>query len=295
MWTDLWARLQLSAADDDREFFWLEERVPLPEGFDPHDDLYSEIFRAAYKSLSKEILADLDISELIGSPELAVDFLMNLSGYDFASEYSIIQFLEAVLDTLAEFDDVLPGRYLALMEYFIQKYSLRYVLLDQGKIYPSVTGIFSELMLRVEGIANENEHLSSLKEEMHSALYAIKGESSQANVKIFVHKLFNLSEALACGRPEVKDKTLGGACNQIQSWPHSAVRSSLSSLYGFASDYPGMRHAGSPESKLRDLDMRDLVSMSIILAGYMPYLSDELACNDIYIPGSGVALGVEGT
>ncbi|MBL7250079.1 hypothetical protein [Alloalcanivorax marinus] len=295
MWPDVWARLQLASADEDQEFGWLEEKIPLPEGFDPHDDLYSEIFRAAYSSLSEETLTGFDMSEVIGDPELAVEFFIGLTGESFSSENAIIQFLEAVVDTLAEFDDVLPGRYLALMSYFTQKYSLRYVIDDQGKIYPSVTGIFSELMSRIDRVASGNEHLASLTTEMHSALYAIKADSSQANVKVFVHKFFNLAEALACGRPEVKGKTLGDACKQIQSWPHVAVKNSLSSLYGFASNYPGMRHAGSPESKLRDLDMRDLVSMSVILAGYMPYLADELVCEDIYIPGRRIALAVEGT
>lgn len=285
MWTDVWARLQLTSAEDDEEFLWLEKLAPLPEDFNPHVDLYSEMFRAVYKSLSDKKSADLNLSEVIGDPELAVERFMELTGSDFASENSIIEFLEAVVDTFSEFDDVLPDRYVALMDYFIKKYSLRYVFLEQGKIYPSMTGIFTELMMRVEALADESAHFSSLKEEMDSALYAIKTNSSQAHVKVFVHKLFNLIEALACGRPEVKSRTLGEACGQIQSWPHNAIKSSLSSLYGFASDYPGVRHAGSPDAKLRDLDMRDLVSMSVILAGYMPYLTDGLACEDIYIPG----------
>lgn len=292
---DVWERLQLASLDEDQEFHWLEEVAPLPEGFDPHYDLYSEILRAAYKSLSDDALGGLDMSDLIGNPELAAEFFMGLSGESFFSENAIIQFLEAVLDTLSEFDDVLPSRYMALMSYFMKKYNLRYILGDRGELYPSVTGIFSELMSGIDGVASESEHLSSLMAEMYSALYAIKADGSQANVKTFVHKLFNLAEALACDRSEVKGRTLGDACKQIQSWPHVAVRSSLSSLYGFASDYPGMRHAGSAASKLRDLDMRDLVSMSVILAGYMPYLADELVCEDIYIPGRRIALAVGGT
>ena len=292
MWLDVWARLQLASVDEDQEFRWLEEIAPLPERFDPHDDLYSEIFRAAYKSLSDQTLDGLDVSEMIGNPELAAECFKELTGESFSSENAIIQFLEAVLDTLAEFDDVLPSRYLALMSYFIKKYSLRYVLDDQGRLYPSVTGIFSELMSRIDRMADQNEHLASLTAEMRLALHAIKADSSQPNVKVFVHRLFNLAEAFACERPEVNGKTLGEACTQIKSWPHVAVKRSLSSLYGFASDYPGMRHAGSPASQMRDLDMRDLVSMSVILAGYMPYLADELACEDIFIPGRQIALPV---
>jgi hypothetical protein len=42
---------------------------------------------------------------------------------------------------------------------------------------------------------------------------------------------------------------------------------------GFASNYPGIRHGGNAGGKLRDVDMRDLV-MSILLAGFTPYLSE---------------------
>ena len=53
-------------------------------------------------------------------------------------------------------------------------------------------------------------------------------------------------------------------------------------LYGFASDYPGIRHGGTPTSALRTIEMRDMVAMSILLAGFTPYLTDQLNADAVY-------------
>lgn len=51
---------------------------------------------------------------------------------------------------------------------------------------------------------------------------------------------------------------------------------------GFTSDYPGIRHSGNPANALRDIEMRDMVAVSILLAGFTPYLSDNLDSNRVY-------------
>jgi hypothetical protein len=50
----------------------------------------------------------------------------------------------------------------------------------------------------------------------------------------------------------------------------------MKSLYGFTSDYPGIRHGGTAANAIRAIDMRDMVAMSILLAGFTPYLTDQL-------------------
>ena len=56
----------------------------------------------------------------------------------------------------------------------------------------------------------------------------------------------------------------------------------MKDLYGFASDYPGIRHGGTPANALRAVDMRDMVAMSILLAGFTPYLSSALDADIVY-------------
>lgn len=63
------------------------------------------------------------------------------------------------------------------------------------------------------------------------------------------------------------------------------IKAALKNLYGFASDYPGIRHGGNAAGALRAVDMRDLVAMSILLAGFTPYLSNALDADVVYRGG----------
>ena len=40
--------------------------------------------------------------------------------------------------------------------------------------------------------------------------------------------------------------------------------------------------AGTPASAIRTIDMRDMVAMSILLAGFTPYLTDQLNADNVY-------------
>jgi hypothetical protein len=91
-----------------------------------------------------------------------------------------------------------------------------------------------------------------------------------------------LLEAIGAVAPGVTKGTLGSMCDELASWPHAAVKESLKKLYGFASDYPGIRHGKNAGGKLRDIDMRDMVAMSILLAGFTPYLSNGLDADAVY-------------
>ena len=64
--------------------------------------------------------------------------------------------------------------------------------------------------------------------------------------------------------------------------PPKPGNSTLKNLYGFASDYPGIRHGTSAKGVLRTIDMRDMVAMSILLAGFTPYIGDGLDPDAVY-------------
>ena len=54
------------------------------------------------------------------------------------------------------------------------------------------------------------------------------------------------------------------------------------SLYKFTCNYPGIRHAGTPSNALRTIEMRDMVALSILLAGFTPYLTDQFNADAVY-------------
>ena len=54
------------------------------------------------------------------------------------------------------------------------------------------------------------------------------------------------------------------------------MRDALKKLYGFCSDYPGIRHPGNPAAKLRELEYRDAILISLLLLSFSGYLSSEV-------------------
>jgi hypothetical protein len=56
----------------------------------------------------------------------------------------------------------------------------------------------------------------------------------------------------------------------------------MKNLYGFASDYPGIRHGGTPANAIRGIEMRDMVAISILLAGFTPYLADQFNAYNVF-------------
>ena len=87
-----------------------------------------------------------------------------------------------------------------------------------------------------------------------------------------VIKQINLLEALARHCTGVTEHTLGNVCNQVAHWPHRKVKEAMQNLYAFTSDYPGIRHSGTPSNARRTINMRDMIAVSILLVGFTPYL-----------------------
>lgn len=101
-----------------------------------------------------------------------------------------------------------------------------------------------------------------------------------------MHKQMILLEAMAGRFPGVTNATLGQMCDQVDTWPHATIRDALKKLYGFSSDYPGIRHAGNPQGAYRDIEMRDMVAVSVLLTGFAPYLTHSLDPVQIYGGGA---------
>jgi hypothetical protein len=147
---------------------------------------------------------------------------------------------------------------------------------------PTLPGLFSSLVRDLRALTAKDAHLDALMKEFENAVRDLRTDCSDGRIKTCIQKQVNLLEALGAAFPGVTETELGGMCNQIGTWPHGAIKASLKNLYGFASNYPGIRHGGNPASALRTIEMRDMIAMSILLAGFTPYLSDQLNADVMY-------------
>ena len=267
---------------------WREIWLPLIDHEDLAEDIFCELYRELARALKNEPSVEA-LADVIDNPAQSREAFEHTRAEDIAGERALVGFFEAAHATLEEFetpgDDALTNRYFNLLAAFIEKFSLRYDLRRPCVLCPTLPGVFASLVRDLRALTGQDAHLNALMNDFENAVRDLRHDSTDGRIKTCIQKQVNLLEAIGRTAPGVTEAELGGICNQVTTWPHGAIKAALRSLYGFASDYPGIRHGGNPSSALRAVDMRDLVAMSILLAGFTPYLSNALDADAVYRGG----------
>ena len=272
-WREIWLPLINELLGDN------EESVP--------EDIFCELYRVLAgdpkrPGALKSTPSVQDLADIIDNPLQSREAFENIKAEDFAGERALVGFLESAQDALEELGgDELTNRYFILLTTFIDKFSLRYDLRRPCILCPTLPGVFASLVRDLRVLTSQDNHLDELMKDFEDSIRDLRIDCSERRIKTCIQKQINLLEALGRTYPRVKRKTLGAITKQIASWPHEEVRTALQSLYGFTCDYPGIRHSGSGR-RTEAIDMRDMVAMSILLAGFTPYLSDRLNADQMY-------------
>ena len=246
-------------------------------------------------------LLGIALSELANDPERraeakerALDGIMNdtvrgreaferFRPSDLIGERSLVGFLETAFEIFDDLGrDELSNRYFNLLSGFIDKFSLRYDLRRPCTLCPTLPGVFASLVRDLRVVTSRDAHLDNLRKDFEDAIRDLRIDCSDGRIRNCIQKQVILLEALGQSYPGVTENTLGAICGQVGTWPHDKVLEAIKNLYKFTNSYPGIRHAGTPATALRVIDMRDLVAVSILLAGFTPYLSDQLDADVVY-------------
>jgi len=251
---------------------WREIWQPLINQPDVPNVIFSDLYRELVKALA-ESPDEGRVVEIVASSTLSQEAFQTVTSDQFSGERALAHFFEEAHSTLNELGgDVLSNDYLDLLRQFLLKYSLRYDLRSPCQLCPNLPGMFASLFQDLQNFTASDNHLNNLMTEFEESLRDLRGDTSDGRIKTTIQKQVNVLEALGSLFPGVTNRELGKICNQVTSWPHATVSASLLKLYGFASDYPGIRHGGNPNGVLKQLDMRDLIAMSVLLTGFTPYL-----------------------
>ena len=266
-WREIWQPLiERTLAEDDEG---------LPE------DIFCELYRALEPALSVRPSVE-DLAEIVANPVQSREAFEATTANDIAGERVLVDFFEATHDALEGLGgDELTNRYFNLLYGFIEKFNLRYDLRRPFILYPTLPGYFTSLVRDLSALTDQDPHLNMLMNEFEQAVQELRHGGSESRIKICIQKQVNLLEGIGRAAPGVTGDTLGTICNQVGTWPHNSIKEAMKKLYGFASDYPGIRHAGTPASVLRALEMRDMVAISILLTGFTPYLEGRLEADPV--------------
>jgi hypothetical protein len=261
---------------------WREIWADLAEQDVAPNDLFCELYREFAAALKTRPSVE-ELADIIDDPMKSEEAFEKTRGQDLSGERGLVSFLEnaqAVLDDLG--GDILSNRYFNLLAAFIDKFSLRYDLRRPCTLCPTLTGVFASLVQDLRTVTSKDTNLDSLMRDFEDAIRDLRTGCSDGRIKTCIQKQVNLLEAMGRMYPGVTHTTLGAICDQLGTWPHQKLKEAMKNLYSFASDYPGIRHGGTPASAIRTIDMRDMVAMSILLAGFTPYLTDQLNADNVY-------------
>jgi hypothetical protein len=226
------------------------------------------------------------VERTINDPQASREAFNRTTASEIAGERALVGFLESVHSVLEEFensgDDSLSNRYFNLLSAFIEKFSLRYDLRRPCTLCPTLTGVFASLIGDLRALTSQDLHLDGLMKDFEESIRDLRIDCSDRRIKTSIQKQVNLLEALGRAYPGVRRKTLTAISKQLRSWPHEELRVALQSTYTFTCDYPGIRHGGTPANALRAVDMRDMVAVSILLAGFAPYLAHGIDADVVY-------------
>lgn len=299
VWDETWQELWLPTHDPvfalTPELGALLSECEFPEDYEPHIDLFADLYRTAFRFFKKELREDqfdpqtgnivrnaIDVARIASEPATAVREFQLIKESHFSSEAALVKFLENSYDTFLEYDDFLARRYVLLLESFIQKYSLRYHLSQPCKLCPTLPGIFSSLVQEIKELTDADQHLRGLMSDFEEAISDLSVGITESRIRTCMVKQVNLLEAIACLHPDTTKNTIGAICKDLSTWPHESLRDAMGSLYKFTCDYPGIRHGGNPGNANRPINMRDMLGVSILMIGFLPYLTDRIDLDVVY-------------
>lgn len=272
MWQDIWVPLIDEPLVDVDEFI--------------EDDIFCDLYRelagnpkrpGALKNIpSMEFLIDI-----IDDPLQSREIFKTTKAEDLIGEQSVVKFIESVHDILDEFGgDELTNRFFNLLAKFIEKFNLRYDLRRPCILCPTLPGIFSSLVHDLREITSSDPILEKLMRAYENALRDLRYGCTEDRIQTCFVKQTNLLEAIGQRNQGVTKSELGQICKQINTWPHPGVNTAIGNLYGFTSSCIGTRHGTG--ILVRDIDIRDLIAISILFTGFIPYLSDQLNPVHVY-------------
>lgn len=220
--------------------------------------------------------------ELIhNDPAKAKQAFHRLKGGDFKGEAAIIGFLEAAHTTIVDFGIAhFADYYSKVIKQFIIRYNLRYRVADPFKLRLLLSGTFAGLYDALETLNAANQHLAELMDDFEHAFDTYVRSQRQVDLKACIGKASMYAEGIAALAVN-SEGSLGELCDRLACWPHKAVKESIKKLYGFCSNYPGIRHAGSPAGRLRKLESRDALFFSVLLFSFSGYITESINTKEL--------------
>lgn len=255
---------------------WPDIWEPLGDHQDAPPDLYNELYRAAVENFRRKPTYDA-LSQISSDPQHALDAFRAVKTRDFKDEAAMVELFEDVHDVLQEFDvDGLVRSYVELVESFLAKFNLRYRLVHPFALRVQLPWLYADIYTELCRLNERDPHLNELMEDFEDAFDGFIRNKKRRDLTTSIAKASNYAEGIAATMSGTNSGSLGKMLDSLNVWPHKAVQDSIDKLYGFCSDYPGIRHAGNRNGRLRKLNAKDTLLVSALLMAFSGYMHQDV-------------------
>jgi hypothetical protein len=264
-------------------YAWPEIWLKLEELPDVYLDLYMDLYVELAKALKlpdkqeQQLKFNTEYNVVANDPQQARNFIMTVEGAAFRSDAALARFFRDALDVYEESGNPeLPPEFIRLTSEFVSCHNLRYRVITPFRLQPHLPGVFAALFAELSDFSTRNPQLAAAMADFEHSFEVLSKTHKETDMKTCIHKACMFVECLGALKPGAKGKTLGDLCINIDCWPHKAVRGAVSNLYGFCSDYPGIRHNVSVEGQLRQLEVKDSILVTLLLLAASGYFRDDI-------------------
>lgn len=239
-------------------------------------DMYIELLRFARRLQGMQV--DLATDTALSDPKLAREEFLNLPKPQ--SETKCVELLEGYYGILGDFrDGKMAENYRQELAEYVEEHNLRYVLTNDCKLKLSLEGLlvsgYSKLRTLVSNQTTLTQALSQLEESVSRLGNTTQEERNAIGIAT------NLLEGIAKDKTTNHQPTLGSAIDGCDVFPHEALRTCVKNFYRFASDYPNIRHAGTPANKIRELKKDDALLFVNLALAFGLYVFDNSSTESI--------------
>jgi len=195
------------------------------------------------------------------------------------SEASMLKFITHVHQKLEDYGTGLEKHFSNRLKYFTWQHRLSYEVLAPFTLRPLIIAEFDRFyrtLKKQKGMSGDL--LELLGDFEHSYGEYAQGNKSE-DLNNTLSNAFSYLEGLTGEKLELRGRTLGALATECENsglFPHKGtLAKSLSNLYGFPSNYPRLRHAGTPASKIRELSQQDCIALSMMALVWAGYINEQ--------------------
>lgn len=254
----------------------IEKLVSAPE------DIYVELYRFLGEELgipqkaSKIDASDKDKEEYgkymaaINDPKLAREKFREFIVPP--SELACLSVLEGYYRVLSVFPSGVAEKYREKLRDYLVEHNLRYELTSDCRFEITIRGLIATQCAYLQKLVAGNKDREECLTDLEKSLSQLNNAGEEKNL---IRIASNLLEGLASDKYP-GNPTLGKAIEKSQDlFPHAVLKECVKNLYHFCCDYPNIRHAGTPASRLRNLRKDDALLMLALTMGFGLFIIDN--------------------